>query len=143
MSVSGPDVNPSTDTPVPQLLPASSGTVELDTLVGLKLLTPDSREHAQWIGSHLDVPSGPGPRYQLDAVLATLDLIRQSDWMAILPGLLFVNDISADPAERDFRLNPFSGAGLTLELLVVEPPQPTPSPLTQAAIRPPAGISAR
>ncbi|MDH4565621.1 LysR family transcriptional regulator [Pseudomonas sp. BN414] len=103
--------------------------IGLDKLAGLKLLAPDSREHAQWIGSQLDAPSGQGPNYQLDAVLATLDLIRQSEWMAILPGLLFVHDVNADPAERDFRLNPFSGAGLTLELLLVQPSRATPSPL--------------
>jgi LysR family transcriptional regulator, nitrogen assimilation regulatory protein len=109
--------------------------IELDKLAGLRLLAPDSREHAQWIGSALDVPPGPGPSYQLDAVLATLDVIRQSEWMAILPGLLFVHDIGADPSERDFRLNPFSGSGLTLELLLVRPPQLAPSPLTLAAIQ--------
>ncbi len=114
---------------------AHGEAIELDMLAGLKLLAPDSREHAQWICSQLNVPSGPDPCYQLNAVLATLDLIRQSDWMAILPGLLFVHDVSADPSERDFRLNPFSGSGLTLELLLVRPPQPTPSPLTQATIR--------
>ena len=109
--------------------------IDLEKLAGLKLLAPDSREHAQWISSHLYVPSGQRSCYQLDAVLATLDLIRQSEWTAILPGLLFVHDISADPSERDFRLNPFSGAGLTLELLVVRPPQATPLLLTEAAIR--------
>jgi DNA-binding transcriptional LysR family regulator len=109
--------------------------IELDKLADLKLLAPDRREHAQWIGSPLDVPSRPGPCYQLDAVLATLDLIRQSEWMAILPGLLFVHDISAAPSERDFRLNPFSGSGLKLELLLVHVHQPTPSPLTVATIR--------
>lgn len=108
--------------------------IELDKLAGLKLLAPDSREHAQWIGSQLDAPLNPGPYYQLDAVLATLDLIRQSEWMAILPGLLFVHDLSADPSERDFRLNPFSGSGLTLELLLVQPSRPTPAPLMLAAI---------
>src|SRR5712671_4984617 len=114
---------------------AHGEAIELDMLADLKLLAPDSREHAQWICSQLNVPSGPDPCYQLNAVLATLDLIRQSDWMAILPGLLFVHDVSADPSERDFRLNPFSGSGLTLELLLVRPPQPTLSPLTQATIR--------
>ena len=109
--------------------------IELSKLAGLKLLAPDSREHEQWIGSQLGAPSRQGRFYQLDAVLATLDLIRQSEWMAILPGLLFVHDISADPSERDFRLNPFSDAGLTLELLVVGPHQSTFSQLTQAAIR--------
>ncbi len=109
--------------------------IKFDALAGLKLLASDSREHARWIGAQLDMLSGPGPRYQLGAVLATLDLIRQSDWMAILPGLLFVHDISADPSERDFRINPFSGSGLTLELRLVQPPHPTPSPLTLAAIR--------
>jgi len=109
-------------------------TIGLDKLAGLKLLAPDSREHAEWIGSQLDMQAGPGPRYQLDAVLAILDLIRQSEWMAILPGLLFVHDISADPSERDFNLNPFSGSGLTLELLLVRPAVPMLSPLTLAAI---------
>ncbi|EJM15529.1 transcriptional regulator [Pseudomonas sp. GM21] len=108
--------------------------IELDELTGFKLLAPDSREYAQWIGSQLDALSGPGPCYQLDAVLATLDLIRQSEWMAILPGLLFVHDFSADPSERDFRLNPFSGAGLTLELLLVQPTRSTPSELMLTAI---------
>lgn len=108
--------------------------IDLDTLAGLKLLAPDSREHAQWMGSQLDAPSGAGPCYQLDAVLATLDLIRQSEWMAILPGLLFVHDFSADPSERDFRLNPFSGSGLMLELLLVQPSRATTSPLMLEAI---------
>jgi DNA-binding transcriptional LysR family regulator len=109
--------------------------IKFESLAGLKLLAPDSREHAQWIGSRLDVFSRPGSCYQLGAVLATLDLIRQSEWAAILPGLLFVHDISADPSERDFRLNPFSGSGLTLELRLVQLPQQTPSALTMAAIR--------
>jgi LysR family transcriptional regulator, nitrogen assimilation regulatory protein len=108
--------------------------IELDKLVGLKLLAPDSREYAQWIGTQLDAPSGLGPSYQLDAVLATLDLIRQSEWMAILPGLLFVHDFNAAPSERDFRLNPFSGSGLMLELLLVQPSRLTPSPLISVAI---------
>lgn len=114
---------------------AHGEVIGLDKLAGLKLLAADSREHAQWIGTSLDAPSGSGPCYQLDAVLATLDLIRQSEWMAILPGLLFVHDFSADSSERDFRLNPFTGHGLTLELLLVQPPRPSPSPLMVAAIR--------
>jgi hypothetical protein len=68
-------------------------------------------------------------------VLATLDLIRQSEWMAILPGLLFVHDFSGESSERDFRLNPFSGSGLTLELLLVQPSRSAPSPLMLAAIQ--------
>ncbi len=109
--------------------------IELGQLAGLKLLAPDSREHGQWIGSPVGLPPRPDHYYQLDAVLATLDLIRQTEWMAILPGLLFIHEISVDPSERDFSLNPFSGAGLALELLVVRPPQPTPSLLTQAVVR--------
>jgi DNA-binding transcriptional LysR family regulator len=108
--------------------------IELDRLAGLKLLAPDSREFAQWIGSPLGAPSGSGPSYQLDAVLATLDLIRQSEWTAILPGLLFVHDFNADPSERDYKLNPFAGSGLTLELLLVQPSRSMPSPMAQATI---------
>lgn len=108
--------------------------IELDQLAGLKLLAPDSREHAQWIGSRLEAPSGQGPSYQLDAVLATLDLIRQSEWMAILPGLLFVHDFRAARSEQDFRLNPIAGKGLTLELLLVQPSRPATSPLMREAI---------
>lgn len=108
--------------------------IELDALAGLKLLAPDSRVHAQWAGSPVPAGAGTGPCYQLDAVLATLDLIRQSEWMAILPGLLFIHAFRAGPAERDYKLNPFSGAGLTLELLLVQPSRPTPSPLTEACI---------
>lgn len=108
--------------------------IKFDRLSGLKLLTSDSRESARWIGAQMDVLSELGPCYQLGAVLATLDLIRQSEWVAILPSLLFVQDISAAPSERDFTLNPFSGAGLTLELRLVQPRQPAASPLTLAAI---------
>ncbi|MDR0212281.1 MAG: LysR family transcriptional regulator [Pseudomonas putida] len=115
--------------------------IDLDKLSGLKLLAPDSREHAQWIGTQVDPGSGPGPCYQLDAVLATLDLIRQSEWMAILPGLLFVHGFNSGPAERDFKLNPFSGAGLTLELLLVQPQRATPSPLMLEVIETIRGIT--
>lgn len=108
--------------------------IRLDKLAGLKLLAPDNREHAHWTGLQLDLPAA-GPNYQLDAVLATLDLIRQSEWMAILPGLLFVHDVCAGPEERDFRLNPFSGVGLNLELLLVQPPKAITSPLVLEAIR--------
>lgn len=108
--------------------------IDVERLAGLKLLAPNSGEHAQWIGTQPAAQSRATPCYQLDAVLATLDLIRQSDWVAILPGLLFVHDISADPAERDFRLNPFAGSGLMLELLLVQPLRPNPSPLMLAAI---------
>lgn len=108
-------------------------SIARERLANLKLLAPDSREHAQWVGSR-SVAQRPGPSYQLDAVLATLDLVRQSEWMAILPGLLFVHEIGADAAEQDFRLNPFSGAGLTQELLLVRPAQTAPSPLAEAAL---------
>lgn len=104
--------------------------IGLDQLAGLKLLAPDKSEYAQWSGLQLDV-QGP----QLDAVLATLDLIRQSEWTAILPGLLLVHDFSVGPEERDFRLNPFSGVGVNLELLLVQPAKATPSPLMLEAIR--------
>lgn len=114
---------------------AQGEVIDLAKLAGLKLLVADSREHAQWIGTQLGAPLGSAPCYQLDAVLATLDLIRQSEWMAILPGLLFVHDFSAEAAERDFRLNSFSGDGLTLELLLVQPPRPSASPLMSATIR--------
>ncbi|GAB3109563.1 LysR family transcriptional regulator [Aestuariicella hydrocarbonica] len=108
--------------------------IEFDKLAGLKLLAPDKREHAEWIGLQLDLPE-TGPNYQLDAVLATLDLIRESEWMAILPGLMFIHGFCAEPGERDFRLNPFPGAGLNLELLLVQSAKVKPSPLMLEAIR--------
>jgi LysR family nitrogen assimilation transcriptional regulator len=111
-----------------------SEVIEVQRLAGLKLLAPSSGDNAQWSDAHLDAPPEAHPHYQLDAVLATLDLIRQSDWMAILPGLLFVHDFSADPAERDFRLNPLSGAGVMQQLLLLQSARSAPSPLMLAAI---------
>ena len=108
--------------------------IGLDRLAGRKLLAPHSREHRQWIGAPRDLAAGSAPYYQLDAVLATLDVVRQSEWMAILPGLLFVHDIDAAPAEQDFCLNPFLEPGLTLEMRVVRAPQTEPSALARAAI---------
>ncbi|WP_077035065.1 LysR family transcriptional regulator [Pelomonas sp. KK5] len=108
--------------------------IGFEQLKGRKLLAPHSREHGQWIGAPKDLAAGSAPHYQLDAVLATLDLVRQSEWMAILPGLLFIHDIDTAPAEQDFCLNPFAGPGLTLELRVVRAPQTEPSALAQAAI---------
>jgi LysR family nitrogen assimilation transcriptional regulator len=54
---------------------------------------------------------------EMDAMLATLDLIAQSDWRTILPAIL----IDPDAAAGRHTVNPLVGPALDIELQVVEP----------------------
>jgi LysR family transcriptional regulator, nitrogen assimilation regulatory protein len=65
---------------------------------------------------------------ELDAMMATLDFIAQSDWMAILPGIMMPREHKG----RRLTVNPITGPGLVLDLILIEP---TRKPLTAAAER--------
>jgi len=55
---------------------------------------------------------------ELDAMLATLDLVARSDWMTVLPGIMMALDDG-----RQHRVNPLDAPPLWLDLVVIEPSQ--------------------
>jgi DNA-binding transcriptional LysR family regulator len=55
---------------------------------------------------------------ELDAMLATLDLVAKSDWMTVLPGIMMALDDG-----RQHRVNPLDAPPLWLDLVLIEPAQ--------------------
>jgi LysR family transcriptional regulator, nitrogen assimilation regulatory protein len=55
---------------------------------------------------------------ELDAMLATLDLVARSDWMTVLPGIMMALDDG-----RQHRVNPLDAPPLWLDLVLIEPAQ--------------------
>ena len=55
---------------------------------------------------------------ELDAMLATLDLVARSDWVAVLPGIMMALDNGAQ-----HRVNPLEDPPLWLDLVLIEPSQ--------------------
>ena len=55
---------------------------------------------------------------ELDAMLATLDLVARSDWMTVLPGIMMALDDG-----RQHRVNPLDAPPLWLDLVLIEPSQ--------------------
>jgi len=64
---------------------------------------------------------------ELDAMMATLDLVSRSDWTTILPGCLVVEDISS--TER--RLHPIKQPTMSLTYVLIEQASKTLSPAAQ------------
>src|SRR5262249_58440591 len=62
---------------------------------------------------------------ELDAMLATLDLVARSDWMAVLPGIMMALDDGAHHT-----VSPLDDPPLWLDLVLIEP---SPRTLTAAA----------
>ena len=54
---------------------------------------------------------------ELDAMLGTLDFVAQTDWMAILPGLMMARDTRS----RQFTVNPIAVPSFGLDLVLIEP----------------------
>jgi len=63
---------------------------------------------------------------ELDAMLGTLDLVANSDWVTILPGVMMANDI----ASRTFTVNPLAAPALETDLVLIKPAR---QPLSPAA----------
>jgi LysR family transcriptional regulator, nitrogen assimilation regulatory protein len=57
---------------------------------------------------------------ELDAMLATLDLVARSDWMTVLPGVMMALD---DGSQH--RVNPLAEPPFWLDLVLIEPAQRT------------------
>ena len=65
---------------------------------------------------------------ELDAMLATLDLVARSDWVTILPGIMMALDTGAPP----LKVNPLAGPALSLDLVMIEPSRRSMSDVARA-----------
>ncbi len=54
---------------------------------------------------------------ELDAMMGTLDLVRRTDWVTVLPGLM----MSAEVERRSVTVNPLAEPTLSLDLALIEP----------------------
>src|SRR6185503_2633288 len=54
---------------------------------------------------------------ELDAMLGTLDFVAQTDWTAILPGIMMANETRS----RQFTVNPIAAPPFGLDLVLIEP----------------------
>lgn len=54
---------------------------------------------------------------ELDAMMGTIDLIRRTDWVTVLPGLM----MSSEVERRSLTVNPIIDPPLSLELVLIEP----------------------
>ena len=54
---------------------------------------------------------------ELDAMMGTLDLVRRTDWVTVLPGLM----MSGEVERRSLTVNPIIDPPLSLELVLIEP----------------------
>jgi LysR family nitrogen assimilation transcriptional regulator len=110
----------------PELLVSASsreghGTpIQLAALPALKVVTPSAQHTrrqtllAYCSANHVGIRA----TLELDTMFATLDLIRRSDWVAILPGIMMASDL-IDP---QFSISPLCAPPLWLELVVVQQP---------------------
>jgi DNA-binding transcriptional LysR family regulator len=58
---------------------------------------------------------------EMDAMIGTLEFVAATDWVAILPGLICVNDLS----RADLVINPIVGPPLFAEFVIIEPARRT------------------
>jgi LysR family nitrogen assimilation transcriptional regulator len=65
---------------------------------------------------------------ELDAMMGTLDLVAQSEWSTILPGIM----MAAELGHHRFIVNPLSQPTLSLDLVAIEPARSFLSPAAQA-----------
>jgi DNA-binding transcriptional LysR family regulator len=65
---------------------------------------------------------------ELDAMLATLDFVARSDWVAVLPGIMMAIEEGAPP----LTVNPLADPALALDLVLIEPSRRAMSPPAQA-----------
>jgi len=65
---------------------------------------------------------------ELDAMLATLDLVARSDWVTVLPGIMMAIDSGAPP----LKVNPLAGPALSLDLVLIEPSRRAMSEVAKA-----------
>lgn len=102
---------------------------DLATLPALKLVLPGpSNARRAKIDQHLTNVSGAvHDVLELDSMMATLDMVRRGERMAILPGCLCLADLE-DP---DIALYPIENPRMTVDYLLIEPAARTMSVAVQ------------
>jgi DNA-binding transcriptional LysR family regulator len=65
---------------------------------------------------------------ELDAMLATLDLVARSDWVTVLPGIMMALDTGTPP----LKVNPLADPPLSLDLVMIEPSRRSMSEVARA-----------
>ncbi len=66
-------------------------------------------------------------RLQLDAMMGTLSVVAQGDWVAVLPGVMMVNDL----ASGQFDIRPLDAPPLFSDFVMIEPARRILSPAAQ------------
>jgi len=103
--------------------------IDLTKMPPLKLVLPGPENARRAIIEesirHFNVPIAR--IMELDAMMATLDLVARSDWTTILPGCLVIDDLVS--AER--HLHPIIQPAMTLNYVLVEPASKALSPAAQ------------
>ena len=89
-----------------------------DELETLKLIVPSERHSLRRvIGSSVRLdPAAGGKVLELDGLIGTLDLVRNSDWAAILPVVAVIDEVR----ERRLSAAPLSDPDLRLDFLLVQ-----------------------
>lgn len=103
--------------------------VDLTSLEPLKLVLPGTqnarRASIEEIIRNYDIPVERV--MELDAMMATLDLVARSDWTTILPGCLVIDDLSGKARQ----LHPIVNPAMTVNYVLIEPASRTLSPAAQ------------
>ncbi len=108
---------------------AHLSTVNLTELEPLKLVLPGSQNARR--ASIEEIIRNHSIKVEkvmeLDAMMATLDLVARSDWTTILPGCLVIDDISG----KERQLHPIVHPVMTLNYVLIEQASKTLSPAAQ------------
>lgn len=103
--------------------------VDLTTVMPLKLVLPGPQNARRAsIETAIRNYNIPVDRImELDAMMATLDLVAKSDWTTILPGCLVIDDTSAQHRQ----LHPIQKPAMSLNYVLIEQASKTLSPAAQ------------
>ncbi|WP_088344522.1 MULTISPECIES: LysR family transcriptional regulator [Rhodomicrobium] len=106
--------------------------VVLKTLPPLKIVVPGAQNARRALIETYLVSNGIAIErmIELDAMMGTLGVVANSDWVTILPGIMMVSDV-----ERPLlTINPIVGPILPVELVLIEPSRRVLSPAAQAFV---------
>ncbi len=98
-------------------------TAHLSKIENLQLIVPGIKNsRRQSIEQYLQRHSiKPQRTLELDTMMATLNLIANSNWSAILPGILCAEDVVAQPGGGSRSVHPLGEGKLTLDYMLIRP----------------------
>jgi DNA-binding transcriptional LysR family regulator len=97
--------------------------IRLSDCVPLRLVVPGAPNiRRRNIETYLQTNGVPvEDMIEMDAMIGTLEFVAATNWVAILPGLICVNDLS----RADLVINPIVGPPLFAEFVIIEPARRT------------------